>query len=189
MGNNSYLNVSNQGSSFIYQKNKINNKNRKNIVNEIKDKDYNDINISEDGKIEDINYEYLRLGTDDITYNTNNNVINNAYLNLSNSYLNFNSGNNTFYHSTDKQYDYKMDNLYNNKDNIFLNQSSPFYQKKLKKQNNGNIFNNMGYKRIYLLNTNNCFMINIENILIFEEKFNNIVSYFMKFSGISISLI
>ena len=40
------------------------------------------------------------------------------------------------------------------------------------------IFNNMGYKRIYLLNTNNCFMINIENILIFEEKFNNIVSYF-----------
>jgi Dullard-like phosphatase family protein len=170
--------VSNQGSSFIYQKNKINNKNRKNIVNEIKDKDYNDINISEDGKIEDINYEYLRIGTDDMTYNTKSNVIKNTYLNLSNSYLNFNPGNNTFYHSTDKQDDCGMNNLYNNKDNIFLNQSSPFYQKKLKKPHNPSIFNNMGYKRIYLLNTNNCFMINIENILIFEEKFNNIVSYF-----------
>ena len=173
-----YLNMQSQG-RYVYQKNKIN----KNKLKEkcFKEKEFNDSDNTDTDKIDDINYEFLRLGTEDMTYN-NNKTIKNSYLNAGDSCSNMYPENNTFYQSNEnKDFGFeKYNHIYKNsdfKDNIFLSQSSPFYQRKLKKINVSNTLNNMNYKRNYRLNKNNSILINIENILIFEEKFSNIITY------------
>ena len=182
------LNMIRKG-KYIYQKNKINNKN----INQINEKSFQDNILNESdnsGEIDDINYDYLnlRVGTEEMTYNNSNNIFKNAYLNLADSYTRLCPDNNTFYEPNDNNNNnasnienynhiYKNNNI---KDNIFLNQSSTFFKKKKKRFNNINTINNINYKRNYKLSKNNSILINIENILIFEEKFNNIISYLKK---------
>ena len=164
-----FLNFPNQG-RYIYQKNKIN----RNIMNKnLQEKELNEIDNADTGKIDDINYEYLRLGTEEMTYNHNNHF-KNAFLNLVDSYDKVYPENNTSSGIDNYNHIY-VNNNYN--ENRLLNRTSPFYQKQIKKINISNTLNNMNYKRNYRLNTNNSILINIENILIFEEKFDILVSY------------
>ena len=180
---------------YIYYKNKINVKNRNNVVNKnIQEKEFNEsINTETNtGKIDDIDdskYEYLPLGTEEMTYNNSNNRKKNEYLNLADSYLKIYPENSTLYHNNEyKKYnkeDYNHIYINNNiKENEILNQISPYCQGKLKKIKVSNTLNNINCKRNYKLNNNNSFLINIDNILIFEEKFNNILSYLKNNSSI-----
>ena len=168
-------NMLNQG-KYVYQKNKI-------TKNKLKEKIFNDSDTLDDKK-EDINYEYLRLGTDNMTYNDK--TLKNTYFSLADS--NIYADNNTFYNPNDNNtfvidkfnQIYKSNNYNDNNDNIFLSQSSPFYQRKIKKLN-VNVMNTLNdtnkYKRSHRISKNSSIFINIENVLIFEEKFNNIISY------------
>ena len=178
-----FINNTNKG-GYIYYKNKIiTSKNRNTLFDKSLPEKYLNESINTEtntGKIEDINYEYLPLGTEEMTYTNNNNKLKNEYLNLADSYLNAYPENNTLYESKEnKKYiieDYNQ--IYINKkirENKKLNQSSPYYQKKIKKINITNTLNDMNYKRNYRLNNNNSVLINIENILIFEEKFSIII--------------
>ena len=168
------LNYSNNGNAgrYIYYKNKINVKNRNNIIDRsLQEKEINaneSINTNTEtnrGKIDDINYdydyEYVPLGTEEMTYSNNNNKLKNAFLNLK-----VYPENNTFYQ----------------------NESSPYGQRKLKIRASNTLNNIINYKRNYRLNFNekkNSILMNIDNILIFEEKFSNIVSILKnKFSAI-----
>ena len=165
-------------SEYIYQKNKINkNKNMKieNTLNE-------NVNPYE---IDDINLPNLnlRLETEDIPYNYRNNMIKHSILNSGDSYIKNYPGNtiNTINNSMKNIHIGKYNHIYNNNtiqdNNNFLGKSSIFYKKKLEKKT---IDKTLIYKRNYRLNKNNSIIINIENILIFEEKFNNIISYLKK---------
>ena len=161
------LNYSNNGNTggYIYYKNKINVKNKNNIIDrslqekEIKANESINTNTETNtGKIDDINYinydydyEYLPLGTEEMTYSNNNNKLKNAFLNLK---------------------------VYPENNTFHQNQSSPYDQRGLKIRAS-NTLNNINYKRNYRLHISekkNSILMNIDNILIFEEKFSNIVS-------------
>ena len=181
---NLYLSNRNQ---YIYQKNKLNIKN-KIIDNCFADKEWYESENTDTGKIDDINYENFRLGTEEMTYNNNYNQIRlkNEVLNLGDSYINLCNDNNTLYQPMENYINVQnLNQIYKNNEtkNNVIKKNSPLYQRKLKKINNVNSLNNNNYKRNHRLN-NNSILINIENILIFEEKFNIIISYLKE--GLSI---
>ena len=179
-----FLNLSKKN-KYIYQKNKLNSKS-KIINNSMQDKEWNDSDNIDTGRIDDINYENLRLGTNEMTYSNNNNILKNSFLNLGDSYIKLYSENNTFYQPTETFMNgNNFNHIYKNKkvQNNIVSQNSSLYQRKTQNINISNSLNNNNYKRNYRSN-NNSILINIDNVLIFEEKFNNIVTYLKK--GLSI---
>ncbi len=175
-------NVHSQG-RYVYQKNKI----KKNILKEKLLND-NESDISDNDKKNVINYEYLGIGTENVIYNKtlkNDNLnLADSYNNLANSYNNINPDNNTLFHQNENStlgID-KFNQIHQKKtfkDNIFLSQSSPFYQRTVKKLNVNvsKFLSSNNYKRSRKINKNNSIFINIEIFLIFEEKFSEIVSH------------
>ena len=164
---------------YIYHKNKINIRNNRNSVY---DKTPNEKESNESENIDDINYENLRLGTEEMTYNRNRNALKGV-----DSFHKVYPENSTLYHKNENKNNFGIkyyNHIYRNKnisENRFLEQCSPLYKRKLKKiKIASTLNNNENYKRNYRLNNNNSILINLENILIFEEKFNNIILYLKK---------